>query len=122
MYLLTRSYTRNFLPIATCGLTLPRFSEDSPCPSASVYTQDRGRTEALNPNKDAPVSPEEDEKTQLLSEGLKLLLAARERVLTLSEQRVSFSLPIFCCRCSFTRSAPWSFNSSANLAFGVDLP
>ncbi|KAN0136541.1 hypothetical protein V8E53_005588 [Lactarius tabidus] len=64
------------------------FSEDSPCPSASVYTQDRGRTEALNPNKDAPVSPEEDEKTQLLSEGLKLLLAARERVLTLSEQRL----------------------------------
>lgn len=64
------------------------FSEDSHCPSASVRTQDRGQTESLNPNKDAPVSPEVDEKTQLLSEGLTLLLAARERVLTLSEQRL----------------------------------
>ena len=43
-------------------------------------------------NKDAPVSPEEDERTQLLSEGLKLLLASRERVLTLSEQRVGLVL------------------------------
>ncbi|KAI9456124.1 hypothetical protein BJY52DRAFT_1277335 [Lactarius psammicola] len=64
------------------------FSEDSPCPSTPVHTQGRGKTKVLNPNKDAPVSPEEDEKTLLLSEGLKLLLAARERVLTLSEQRL----------------------------------
>ena len=96
---MTRSYTRNFFPIATYALTLLRFSEDSPCPSASVHTQDCGQAEILNP-KDAPVSPEEDEKTQLLSEALKLLLAARERVLTLSEQRVGFSIRIFCCSCS----------------------
>ncbi len=94
---MTRSYTCNLLPIATCHLTLLRFSEDSPCPFASVHTQDRGKTEALNPNKDAPVSPEEDEKTRLLSEGLKLLLAARERVLTLSEQRVGRTIPMSCC-------------------------
>jgi len=64
------------------------FSGDSPCHSTYVHVQDRGTTEVLNSNKDAPVSQEEDEKTQLLSEGLKLLLAARERVLTLSEQRL----------------------------------
>lgn len=64
------------------------FPEDSPCPSTPVHTQDLGKTEALNPNKDALVLPEEDERTQLLSEGLTLLLAARERVLTLSEQRL----------------------------------
>ncbi|KAH9064422.1 hypothetical protein EDB87DRAFT_1556702 [Lactarius vividus] len=75
-------------PIATCPLTLLRLSDDSPCPSTYVHTQDRDKTEALDSNKDGPVSPEEDEGTQLLSEGLKLLLAARERVLTLSEQRI----------------------------------
>jgi hypothetical protein len=81
------------------ALTLLRFSDDSPCPSASVHTQDRGQTEVLNPNKGVPVSLEQDEMTQRLSEGLKLLLAARERVLTLSEQRVGFSIPISCCGC-----------------------
>ena len=74
--------------VAKCPLTLLRSSEDSPCPSTSVHSQDSGKPEALNSNKDVLASPEEDEKTQLLSEGLKLLLAARERVLTLSEQRV----------------------------------
>ncbi|KAH9039143.1 hypothetical protein EDB85DRAFT_1930862 [Lactarius pseudohatsudake] len=63
-------------------------SDDSPCLSTYVHTQGRDKTEALNSNKDGPVSPEEDEGTQLLSAGLKLLLAARERVLTLSEQRI----------------------------------
>lgn len=63
-------------------------SDDTPCLSTYVHTQGRDKTEALNSNKDGPVSPEEDEGTQLLSAGLKLLLAARERVLTLSEQRI----------------------------------
>jgi len=60
-------------------------SEDIPCPSLSVHTQDRGTAQVLD--TDALFSQEGDEKTQLLSEGLKLLLAARDRVLTLSEQR-----------------------------------
>ncbi|KAH8986576.1 hypothetical protein EDB92DRAFT_1878740 [Lactarius akahatsu] len=63
-------------------------TDDSPCLSTYVHTQGCDKTEALNSNKDGPVSPEEDEETQLLSAGLKLLLAARERVLTLSEQRI----------------------------------
>jgi len=42
----------------------------------------------LERKENGTVSPEEDEKTQLLSQGLTLLLAARGRVLTLSEQRL----------------------------------
>ena len=35
------------------------------------------------------VTPEEDEKKERLAQGMKLLLAARDRVLTLTEQRAS---------------------------------
>lgn len=34
------------------------------------------------------VTPEEDEKKERIAQGMKLLLAARDRVLTLAEQRV----------------------------------
>ncbi len=68
--------------------------EEKASPDSSIHAQGCSRSEALNSNKNAFVSPEEDEKTQRLSEGLTLLLAARERVLTLSEQRVSHSFSI----------------------------
>ncbi|KZT05250.1 uncharacterized protein LAESUDRAFT_737602 [Laetiporus sulphureus 93-53] len=44
-------------------------------------------TEEANKTGASPVAPESDEETQRLSEAMTLLLAARERVLTLSEQR-----------------------------------
>ena len=68
-----------------------RFSEDVPHPFSSVYWKDHGKGEGLETTKNGTVSLEEDEKTQLLSQGLTLLLAARGRVLTLSEQRVRTS-------------------------------
>lgn len=68
-----------------------RFSEDVPHTFSSVYWKDHGKGEGLETRKNGTVSLEEDEKTQLLSQGLTLLLAARGRVLTLSEQRVGTS-------------------------------
>lgn len=44
---------------------------------------------------EAKVTPEEDEKKERIAQGMKLLLAARDRVLTLTEQRVrAFPRPI----------------------------
>jgi hypothetical protein len=65
-----------------------RLSGDTSYPSTSAHRKDHIKGEGPQPSKDVTVSREEDEKTQLLSQGLTLLLAARERVLTLSEQRV----------------------------------
>ena len=73
-----------------------RFLEGASHPLNSTHRKDYGNGEGPESRKDVIVSHEEDEKTQLLSQGLTLLLAARERVLTLSEQRVSpFSLPTY---------------------------
>lgn len=84
--------------VVTYSHTVLRFSGDAPYPSTSAHRKDHNKGEGLNPSKDVAVSPEEDERTQLLSQGLTLLLAARERVLTLSEQRVGpFSLPSYLC-------------------------
>lgn len=70
-----------------------RFSEDASHPLDSAFRHGYGNGEGSETSIDATVSHEDDEKTQLLSQGLTLLLAARERVLTLSEQRVGlFSL------------------------------
>lgn len=51
--------------------------------------------QAFKPNAPSPVqtvevkvTPEEDEKKERIAQGMKLLLAARDRVLTLTEQRV----------------------------------
>jgi hypothetical protein len=45
------------------------------------------------------VTPEEDARNETIAKAMKLLLAARERVLTLSEQRVSTSaMNVFCLR------------------------
>ena len=65
-----------------------RSSEDVPHPFSSIYWKDHDKGVGLDARKIGTVLPEEDEKTQLLSQGLTLLLAARVRVLTLSEQRV----------------------------------
>jgi len=68
-------------------VSLDSFSGDASYPSTSAHRKDHSKGEGLKSSKDITVSPEEDEKTQLLSQGLTLLLVARERVLTLSEQR-----------------------------------
>lgn len=68
-----------------------RSSEEVPHPFSPIYWKDRGKGEGLDTRKNGTVLPEEDEKTQHLSQGLTLLLAARGRVLTLSEQRVCLS-------------------------------
>lgn len=57
-----------------------------------IHWKDHSKGEGVETRKNGKVSPGEDEKTQLLSQGLNLLLAARGRVLTLSEQRVSLHL------------------------------
>lgn len=71
---------------------MPRSSEDVTHPLDAIHRKDNGRGDGLERKENGTVSPEEDEKTQLLSQGLTLLLAARGRVLTLSEQRVGPSL------------------------------
>lgn len=64
-------------------------------PSNGVRTPigPRVRTPVSNGSFQSPVTPEEDLRTQMLSQGMTLLLAARTRVLTLSEQRVRLSYP-----------------------------
>jgi hypothetical protein len=71
---------------------MPRSSEDVSHHLDAIYWKDNGKGDGLERKENGSVSPEEDEKTQLLSQGLTLLLAARGRVLTLSEQRVGPSL------------------------------
>jgi len=86
----------NPLSMIVWPYTVLRFSEDASHPLNSAHRKDYGNGEGPESRKDVMVSHEEDEKTQLLSQGLTLLLAARERVLTLSEQRVSpFSLSTY---------------------------
>lgn len=86
----------NPLSIIFCPYAVLRFLEDASHSLNSAHRKDHGNGEGSVSRKDLIVSHEEDEKTQLLSQGLTLLLAARERVLTLSEQRVSlFSLPTY---------------------------
>jgi hypothetical protein len=73
-----------------------RFSEDVPHLLDSAFRHGYGDGEGSETRKLVTVSHEDDEKTQLLSQGLSLLLAARERVLTLSEQHVGlFSLSTY---------------------------
>ncbi|KAF8836159.1 hypothetical protein BDN67DRAFT_974559 [Paxillus ammoniavirescens] len=54
---------------------------------AQVYTA-KGRPSPAAQTVEAQVSPEEDEKNERIAQAMKLLLAARERVLTLTEQRI----------------------------------
>ena len=65
-----------------------RSSDDVSHPLDAIHSKDNGKKDKLGRKGNGTVSLEEDEKTQLLSQGLTLLLAARGRVLTLSEQRV----------------------------------
>ena len=71
---------------------MPRSSEDVLHPLDAIHWKDSGKGDGVGRQENGTVSSEEDEKTQLLSQGLTLLLAARGRVLTLSEQRVGPSL------------------------------
>jgi hypothetical protein len=57
---------------------------------------------------------------QLLSQGLTLLLAARERVLTLSEQRVG-PLSLLTCPYLFVSLAPLPSDLPINVTFCVNL-
>ena len=85
---LTRKIPTFRLPSLACPLIIPRSSEDVSHPLDAIHWKDNGKKDGLDRKENGTVSPEEDEKTQLLSQGLTLLLAARGRVLTLSEQRV----------------------------------
>jgi len=69
-----------------------RFSEDASHPLDSAFRHSYGNGEGSEARKDVTVSHQDDENTQLLSQGLTLLLPARERVLTLSEQRLLLPL------------------------------
>ena len=92
--------------IVPCSYIMFRPSEAVPHPFSSIYWKDRGKGDGLETRKNGAVSPEEDEKTQLLSQGLTLLLAARGRVLTLSEQRVGTSPTLFIATyCLFSSSS-----------------
>lgn len=71
---------------------MPRSSEDASHHLDSIHWKCNGKGRGLERKENGTVSPEEDEKTRLLSQGLTLLLEARGRVLTLSEQRVGPSL------------------------------
>jgi hypothetical protein len=71
---------------------MSRSSEEVSHPFSSIHWKGHGNGERLETRHNGTILPEEDEKTQLLSQGLTLLLAARGRVLTLSEQRVGPSL------------------------------
>jgi hypothetical protein len=71
---------------------MPRSSEDVSHPLDVIHWKDNDKGDVLERKGNGRVSPEDDEKTQLLSQGLTLLLASRGRVLTLSEQRVGPSL------------------------------
>jgi hypothetical protein len=90
--LLTRKIPPFCLPSFACPHFMPRSSEDVSHPLDAIHWKDNGKGDGLERKENGTVSPEEDEKTQLLSQGLTLLLAARGRVLTLSEQRVSPSI------------------------------
>ena len=84
---------------------MSRSSEHVSHPFNSTHWKDHGEGERLETRRNGTVSPEEDEKTQLLSQGLTLLLAARGRVLTLSEQRVGPSLTqLIATYCLFSSS------------------
>ena len=69
-----------------------RFSDDASHPLESAVRRGYSNGEGSEARSDVTVTHEDDEKTQLLSQGLTLLLRARERVLTLSEQRVGHFL------------------------------
>jgi hypothetical protein len=71
---------------------MPRSSEDVSHPLDAIHWKGSVRGDGLERKENGTVTLEGDENTQLLSQGLTLLLAARGRVLTLSEQRVSLSL------------------------------
>jgi hypothetical protein len=81
---------------------MPRSLEDVSHPLDAIHWNDNDKGDGLERKENGRVSPEEDERTQLLSQGLTLLLAARGRVLTLSEQRVG---PLSLLICLFSSSA-----------------
>jgi hypothetical protein len=86
---------------------MSRSSEDVSHPFSSIHWKGHGNGEELETRNNGTISPEEDEKTLILSQGLTLLLAARGRVLTLSEQRVCPSFTQFTSTyCLLSSSAP----------------
>lgn len=86
--LLTRKIPPYCLPWFAYPDIMPRSLEDVSHPLDTIHWNDNDKGDGLERKENGTVSPGEDEKTQLLSQGLTLLLAARGRVLTLSEQRV----------------------------------
>jgi hypothetical protein len=97
-----------------------RFSEDASHPLGSAVRRGYGNGEGSETRNDVTVAHEDDERTQLLSQGLTLLLGARERVLTLSEQRVGHFLSQL-ITIYFVSSAPSPFDSSTHITLYNNL-
>lgn len=57
--------------------------------SVSSTTPTSANSAGMSPITRSPITSEEDRRNERVVQGMRLLLAARERVLTLSEQRVS---------------------------------
>lgn len=57
--------------------------------SVSSTTPNSANSAGMSPITRSPITSEEDRRNERVVQGMRLLLAARERVLTLSEQRVS---------------------------------
>lgn len=70
------------------------YSNNTQAGSASSDLKDNSSIIAPNPSAAQKLfTPEEDARNENIVQAMKLLLAARERVLTLSEQRVGSFLP-----------------------------
>jgi hypothetical protein len=63
---------------------------DNPTPDRLIYNNNNTSVHHVTPDlsSPSPITFEEDRKNERLVHAMKLLLAARERVLSLSEQRV----------------------------------
>ena len=110
----------NPLFIVVCSYPMLRFLEDASHPLNSAHRKDYGNRDGSESRKDVTISYADDEKTQLLSQGLTLLLAARERVLTLSEQRVGPS-SLSTYYHLFVSLAPKSSDSPVDVTFCDNL-
>ena len=108
--------------IILCPYAVLRSLEDASHPLNSAHRKYHGNGEGSESRKDLILSHEEDEKTQLLSQGLTLLLAARERVLTLSEQRVCpFSFFLTTYHYLFVSLAPLPSDPPVDVALCINL-
>ena len=74
------------------------------------------------PSEAVRVSPEEDKRNESIAHAMKLLLSARDRVLTLSDQRVRLSFEFLSARVDFpSLIAPHSSDPSSHINAHGDI-